>query len=302
MSPETLTRQLRRRAAEAGFDACAVASAGRLERDGAKLEAWLARDRHAGMHWMAFDPGKRADPRELLPGCRSVVVLAMNYWHDAPEIRDAGERARVALYARGRDYHKVLARRLKELAAWIDERAGESSRVFVDTGPVLERGWAERAGLGWIGKNANLLTREMGSWLLLGEILSTAELTLDPGPHEDFCGTCTACIDGCPTRAIVAGRHGRLQSVHLLLDDRAPRSGSTREASGACRLDFRLRYLSGGLPVERQLRPSASGRPVRSEGRPRGAGPRGDSGTGRDGVSRTLLGDGPDARQVGGDA
>ena len=204
MSAEALTHELRRRAAEVGFDACAVAAAGRLERDGAALEAWLASDRHAAMHWMARDPARRADPRELLPGCRSVVVVAMNYWPGEDRAATPTPRARVALYARGRDYHRVLARKLKGLAAWIDSTAGATSRAFVDTGPVLERGWAERAGLGWIGKNANLLTRDLGSWMLLGEIVTTAELVADPGPHPDFCGSCTACLDACPTDAILA--------------------------------------------------------------------------------------------------
>jgi epoxyqueuosine reductase len=204
MNPDALTRELRDRARAEGFDACGLASASRLDRDGAALEAWLANDRHAEMHWMARDPSKRADPRELLPGCNSVVVLAMNYWPGPEDALNPEGSARVALYARGRDYHKVLARKLKRLAAWLDEKAGCVSRVFVDTGPVLERAWAERAKLGWIGKNANLLTRELGSWLLLGEILTTATLEAAAAQNEEFCGTCTACLDACPTGAIVS--------------------------------------------------------------------------------------------------
>ena len=203
MNARELTGELRLRALEAGFDACAVATAERLERDGSALQAWLARDRHAEMHWMARDPARRADPRVLLPGCRSVVVLAMNYWPGRDKAGTPESRARVALYARGRDYHKVFARRLKDLAGWIDTAAAATSRAFVDTGPVLERGWAERAGLGWIGKNANLLTRDLGSWVLLGEIVTTAQLVADPGPHADHCGSCTACLEACPTGAIV---------------------------------------------------------------------------------------------------
>ena len=153
---------------------------------------------------MTREPAKRADPRALLPGCRSVLVLAMNYWPGEEQAATPDGRARVALYARGRDYHKVFSRRLKALAGWLDETTGETSRVFVDTGPVLERAWAERAGLGWIAKNANLLTRELGSWLLLGEVLTTVPLEGDPEPGADFCGSCTACIDACPTGALVA--------------------------------------------------------------------------------------------------
>ncbi len=198
-----LTRELKERALGEGFDVVGVARAEPLERDAQALAAWLGRERHATMAWMARDPETRADPGRLLPGCTSVVMVAMNYWPGARRAATPPGRARVALYARGRDYHRVLGRRLRKLAAWLDEATGAASRTFVDTGPVLERGWAERAGIGWIGKNANLLTRELGSWLLLGEILTTAELEPDPGPHADFCGTCTACIDACPTAAIV---------------------------------------------------------------------------------------------------
>jgi epoxyqueuosine reductase len=203
MSRLELLRQLREEAGSLGFDALGVARAERLERDGATLERWLDRGQHAGMHWMAREPGRRADPRRLLEGCRSVILLTLGY---GPAARaPSGSRlGRVARYAHGRDYHRVLGPKLKRLAAWLDERCGSTSRAFVDTGPVLERAWAERAGLGWIGKNANLLTRERGSWLLLGEILTTAELEPAPAPHAEFCGTCTACLEACPTQAIVA--------------------------------------------------------------------------------------------------
>ena len=149
------------------------------------------------MAWLARDPDKRADPRRLLAGCRSVVVLTMNYFPGDEVAQVPPGRARLALYARGRDYHKVIGRKLQRLSAWLEGATGSPARAFVDTGPVLERGWAERAGIGWIGKNSCLLTRGAGSWLLLAEILSTAELAPDPGPHADFCGSCTACI-GCP--------------------------------------------------------------------------------------------------------
>jgi epoxyqueuosine reductase len=159
---------------------------------------------HASMHWMARGVDLRADPSRLLPGCQSVVSVAMNYWPGAEAAETPAGGAKVALYARGRDYHKVLGRKLRELASWIEEASGHPARSFVDTGPVLERAWAQASGLGWIGKNANLLTRSMGSWVLLGEILAVAPLDADRGPHEDFCGTCTACIQACPTSAIVA--------------------------------------------------------------------------------------------------
>jgi len=202
-TPLELARQVKARALEEGFDGVGVARAESLDRDGARLSAWLAADRHASMAWMARDPSKRTDPRRLLSGCRSVIALTMNYWPGPARARIAPGRARVARYAGGRDYHKVLGRRVRAIASWIEEQTGCPARGFVDTGPVLERAWAERAGLGWIGKNANLLSRGMGSWLLLAEVLSGAEIEPDAGPHADHCGSCTACIDACPTGAIV---------------------------------------------------------------------------------------------------
>ncbi len=203
MTPSELARAVKARAAAMGFDLCGIAEAAPLSRDGAALAAWLRRDFHAGMAWMARDPDQRADPSRLLPGCRSVIVTATDYGPGSARTGGTDGRAPVARYARGRDYHKVLGRKLRELAAWLEERTGAPARAFTDTGPVLERAWAERAGIGWIGKNANVISRGRGSWLLLGEILSAAAVAPDPGPHADFCGSCTACLDACPTAAIV---------------------------------------------------------------------------------------------------
>ena len=200
MTPDATTAALEAKALGLGFDKVAIAGAAPLERDRAALAAWLAADRHATMAWMARGSEKRSSPEELLPGCRFVVSVAMNY---ATADGAPPKKARVARYAQGRDYHRVMGEKLKELAAWLVETTGAASRTFVDTGPVLERAYAERAGLGWIGKNANLLTRDIGSWLLLGEVLTCAELVPSSGPHEEFCGSCTACLDACPTRAIL---------------------------------------------------------------------------------------------------
>jgi epoxyqueuosine reductase len=204
IEPDRLAAEIKSRALEEGFDGVGLARATALERDGDRLAAWLAGRRHAAMAWMERRPERRADPRLLLPGCRTVVALTMSYWAGEEASRTPPGHARVALYAHGRDYHKVLGKRARRLAGWIESRTGAAARSFVDTGPVLERAWAERAGLGWIGKNANLLTRSAGSWLLLAEVLTAAEAAPDPGPHADHCGTCTACIDACPTDAIVA--------------------------------------------------------------------------------------------------
>ncbi len=203
MDPARLRQELEAEARAAGLDAVAVARAAALDRDRARLEEWIASGRQSGMAWMARDPARRADPRELLEGCRSVIALALNYWPGEAAAATPAGRARVALYARGRDYHRVLGRKARRVAAWIDSRAGTTSLAFVDTGPVLERAWAERAGLGWIGKNANLIRRDLGSWLLLAEVLTTADVAPDAGPHADFCGSCTACLDACPTGAIL---------------------------------------------------------------------------------------------------
>ena len=202
-SAQQLAGELASRARDEGVDAFGIAAAERLDRDAEALAAWLAGDRHAGMAWLARDAVRRGDPRLVLPGCRSVVALALNYHPGDEEARERPGRAKVALYARGRDYHRVIGAKVRRLASWLEEASGHPARAFVDTGPVLERGWAERAGIGWIGKNGCLLTRDRGSWLLLAEILSAATLEPCCEPHEEFCGSCTACLEACPTGAIV---------------------------------------------------------------------------------------------------
>jgi epoxyqueuosine reductase len=235
VSAAELTRALKARSYELGFHKVAIAKAEPLERDRAALAAWLAGDRHATMAWMARDPDKRANPTAMLPGCRSVVALAINYGPGGTAGADGAGRGRIARYAQGRDYHRTMGRKLKELATWLADRTGLAARTFVDTGPVLERAWAERAGLGWIGKNANLLTRDLGSWLLLGEVLTQATLEADPGPHQDFCGTCTACLDACPTQAIE--RPGVVDAnaciSYWTIEHRGPIPESRREGIGA---------------------------------------------------------------------
>ena len=234
MNPFALRRALGERAGGLGFDLCGVARAGRLERDAEALAAWLRRDYHASMAWMARHAETRSDPTRLLPGCRSVVVVAKNYWPGEREAVVPEGRGKVALYARGRDYHKVLSRGLKELAAWLEAETGEPCRAFVDTGPILERAWGEHAGIGWIGKNANLISRRLGSWLLLGEVLTAAEIEADPGPHEDHCGTCTACLEACPTGAIVSD--GVVDSNRCIsywtIEHRGPIPGAVRPGLG----------------------------------------------------------------------
>ena len=167
----------------------------------ARLLQWLDRGYHGAMGWMAREPAKRADPREVLSGCRSVISVGMNYYTD----HRADERdgyGRIARYAWGRDYHAVMQDRLEQLSGRIRSLAPEAeARCYVDTGPVMEKAWAQQAGLGWIGKHSNLVSPQFGSWLLLGEILTTLDLDPDE-PGRDLCGSCTLCMSACPTGAI----------------------------------------------------------------------------------------------------
>lgn len=166
-----------------------------------RLRQWLRREFHATMAWMARDPERRADPTHVLPGCRSIISVGMNYYteHRADERPGNG---RIARYAWGTDYHQILGERLAQLAERIHTLAPDSrTRAYADTGPIMEKAWAQQAGLGWIGKHSNLVSAQFGSWLLLGEILTTLELKPDEA-GTDLCGTCTLCLQACPTGAI----------------------------------------------------------------------------------------------------
>jgi len=162
---------------------------------------WLSAGYHGTMHWMTKDPERRADPRKILPGCRSIICVGINYWTDTCPEEGPG-LGKIARYAWGKDYHRLFKKRLKSLEQAIARLAPESTtRRYVDTGPVMEKIWAQQAGLGWIGKHSNLVSPVFGSWLLLGEILTTLALEPD-APGTDLCGTCTLCIRACPTQAI----------------------------------------------------------------------------------------------------
>jgi len=166
-----------------------------------RLTTWLHRGYHGVMTWMGRMPEKRADPRLVLPGCRSIISVGINYLTDHRADERPGH-GRIARYAWGTDYHTVMGNRLQHLERQIRTLAPEAvTRSYVDTGPVMEKAWAERAGLGWIGKHSNLVSAQHGSWLLLGEILTTLDLEPDE-PATDLCGSCTLCIQACPTDAI----------------------------------------------------------------------------------------------------
>lgn len=170
-----------------------------LTEEAPRLEQWLKQGFHGSMAYMENHFDKRLDPRKLVPGARTVVSLLFNYY---PEREQRPDAPRISKYAYGEDYHHVLKRKLKELLAFIRDEIGEvNGRVFVDSAPVMEKAWAARSGLGWVGKHSNLLTKSEGSFYFLAELISDLELPED-GPVTDHCGSCTACIDACPTDAI----------------------------------------------------------------------------------------------------
>jgi epoxyqueuosine reductase len=182
-----------------GFHKVGIAAADALDQDVEHLRHWLDLGYAADMDWMQ-DP-RRQDIQQVLPGVKSVIVVAMNY--NSVQATETHGDAKISRYAQGRDYHKVLGKPLRQLAKWIDEQVpGSSSRSYVDTGPIQEKAWAQAAGVGWIGKNACLITLEYGSWVFLGEVLTTLQLNPDL-PHRNYCGTCTRCLVACPTLAIV---------------------------------------------------------------------------------------------------
>lgn len=185
-----------------GFEACGISRAQELTEEATLLESWLHRGYHGTMSWMERNFDKRIDPRELLPGAKSVISVMDVYCQgiEHPESREVGLISR---YAWGDDYHVVVKNRLHLLLDWIKGEVGDvGARVFVDSAPVMDKAWASRSGLGWIGKHSNLLHPQLGSWFFLGEIICDIELEPD-GPIPDHCGTCTRCIDACPTDAIV---------------------------------------------------------------------------------------------------
>ncbi|MGB0911640.1 MAG: tRNA epoxyqueuosine(34) reductase QueG [Nitrospirales bacterium] len=168
----------------------------------ARLIHWLAEGYHATMEWMDRHPDRRSHPAFVLPECRSIISVGLNYFtHDVAN--ESQENGRIARYAWGQDYHNVFKKRLKLLEEYIKTLAPDAqTKWYVDTGPIMEKAWAQEAGLGWIGKHSNLVSSDFGSWLLLGEILTTLELSPDVA-GTDLCGSCTLCIDACPTGAIV---------------------------------------------------------------------------------------------------
>ena len=201
-----LARAIKQQGQALGFQQLGISDIA-LDQASARLRDWLAAGFHGEMEYMARHAALRQDPRQLVPGTVRVISARMDYLppaDDGEAVMDNPELGFVSRYALGRDYHKLMRKRLQNLADWIEARIGAFGyRVFVDSAPVLEKALAEKAGLGWIGKHTNLLSREAGSWFFLGEIYTDLPLPVD-APVSDHCGSCRACIDICPTRAIIA--------------------------------------------------------------------------------------------------
>lgn len=193
-------RIIKEEAKRLGFDRCGISKAGFLEEEAPRLEQWLLQDMHGRMKYMENHFDKRLDPRKLVAGAKSVVSLLYNYFPSEQQDETAPQ---ISKYAYGRDYHFVIKEKLAELSFFISENIGAvNGRAFVDSAPVLDRAWAKKSGLGWVGKNTNLITREQGSFFFIAELIIDLDLEADHA-IEDYCGTCTACLDACPTEAIV---------------------------------------------------------------------------------------------------
>lgn len=190
-------------AAKLGFQFCGISKAAFLEEEAPKLESWLRNGFHGEMSYMENHFDKRLDPRILVEGARSVISLSLNYYTDKKQEDPAAPK--LSKYAFGTDYHFVIKDKLKLLMETIRQEIGEvNGRAFVDSAPVLDKAWAKKSGLGWVGKHSNLINKTAGSFFFLAELILDLDLEYDINPSKDYCGTCTRCIDACPTEAIVA--------------------------------------------------------------------------------------------------
>lgn len=201
---EAYTRFIKATAARLGFSYCGIARAEKLNEDARRLEQWLSKNRHGSMHYMENHFDKRIDPTLLVPGAQSVITLMKNYY---PETKQQENSPKIARYAWGKDYHEVIRAQLKELLAEINQEIGEvNGRGFVDSAPVLERAWAVKSGLGWVGKNGNLISKQNGSYFFIATLIVDLPLQYDDPYTKDYCGTCTQCIEACPTDAILPNK------------------------------------------------------------------------------------------------
>ena len=231
MTIKTLTDSIREQASEIGFDVVAITAASLPEGAGEALRAFIGAGHHGTMEWMETRIEQRASPDGLWAEARSVIMLGVNYGPDSDPLEKLKLKSRgnISVYAQNRDYHDLVKKRLKRLARWLVATHDCDVKVFVDTAPVMEKPLAEQAGLGWQGKHTNMVSREFGSWLFLGSVFTTLELTPDE-PESDHCGNCRACLDICPTRAFPAP---------YKIDARRCISYLTIEHKGVIPLEFR---------------------------------------------------------------
>jgi epoxyqueuosine reductase len=200
---DPIRESIRSKALELGFDAVGFAAAALAAEAQDNLKSFLAQGLHGEMGWMQEKADRRADPRTLWPDARTVVVLGLNYGPEHNPLDDAEGDARISVYARHRDYHDVLKKRLKALGRWIADTHQTEVKVFVDTAPVMEKPLAQAGGIGWQGKHTNLVSRDLGSWLFLGEVFLALDLPADDA-ESDHSGECRRCLDACPTQAYTA--------------------------------------------------------------------------------------------------
>jgi len=201
LTPDKHTAIIKGFAAQLGFDHCGIAKAQVLNEDAHRLERWLNNGMHGNMQYMTNYFDLRIDPSKLVPGAKSVITLLLNYF---PAVQQPPGVPQIAKYAYGKDYHEVIRDKLKALMQLIKEQVGEvNGRGFVDSAPVLERAWAQKSGLGWVGKNGNLINKQSGSFFFIATLITDMNLEYDDAFAKDYCGTCTKCIDSCPTEAIL---------------------------------------------------------------------------------------------------
>ncbi len=201
MTSLQISNSIKNTAKNIGFDYCGIARAAPLDDDARRLEKWLSKGMHGKMQYMENYFDMRIDPSKLVLGAKSVITLMMNYF---PGSAQKNGTPKIAKYAYGKDYHEVIREKLKQLIAIIKLEVGDiNGRGFVDSAPVLERAWAQKSGLGWIGKNGNLINKQSGSFFFIATLIVDIELEYDAGVAKDYCGTCTKCIDNCPTEAIL---------------------------------------------------------------------------------------------------